>query len=63
MWVRPETRVGSFAAGCYARPGASGHATAAPPSSVMNSRRFMSLPYLGSLLSNCCATRMMSSLR
>ena len=35
----------------------------APPSSVVNSRRFMSLLYLGSLLSNCCATRTMSSLR
>ena len=42
---------------------ASGHTAAAPPSSVMNSRRLMSLPYLGSLLSNCCATGMMSSLR
>jgi hypothetical protein len=30
-------------AGCCARA-ASGHAAAAPPSSVMNSRRFMSLP-------------------
>ena len=29
-----------------------GHA-AAPPDSVMKSRRFMSLPYRGSLLSNC----------
>jgi len=35
----------------------------APPKIVMNSRRFMSVPYLDSLLSNCCATRMMSSLR
>src|SRR5437870_1855048 len=47
-------------AGCCARA-ASGHAAAAPPRSEMKSRRFISLPYLGSLLSNCCATRMMSS--
>jgi hypothetical protein len=32
---------GTFDAGCCARA-ASGHATAAPPRSVMNSRRFMS---------------------
>ena len=32
-------------------------------SRVMNRQRFMSLPYLGSLLSNCCATCIMSSLR
>jgi len=42
---------------------ASGHTATAPPSSVMNLRRFISLPYLGSLISNCCAIRMMSSLR
>ena len=39
------------------------NAAATPPSGVMSLRRFMSLPYFGSLLSNCCATRMMSSLR
>src|SRR6516164_7840700 len=48
--------------GCLLRARREGHA-AAQPSSVMNWRRFMSLPCLGSLLSNCCATRMMSSLR
>src|SRR5262249_49207068 len=46
---------------CCARA-PSGHA-AAPASSVMNSRRFMSSSYLGSFISSCCATRTMSSLR